>query len=144
MSTTFFQAKRALESQITEINLRILEFHLRSEKLQEDFDMSVYPKGFASTCETAGCALAHATFAVEPLLLSESWEHYRDRIFPGLTDKENAWIFGGLWWATDNTPLGAAERIRILLFEGVPDDSYLQMIGKVPLSYTQEIPHETI
>jgi len=46
-----------------------------------------------------------------------------------------SWLFDSDWKEVDNTVDGAILRIRWLLEHGLPEDSYLQMVGKEPLCY---------
>lgn len=77
-------------------------------------------------CGTAGCAIGHAPLAGFPVELSDKgWFPYSERI-SGLknSSEEWEWCFGGDWEEYDNTPKGAAARIRRLVETGT--------IGELP------------
>ena len=89
---------------------------------QEDFDMGRYraDEDFKSAyCNTVGCALGHCTH----LFPEEEIKRWEDGIinfvktseYLGLTDPEWKWCFSGDWYYKDNTPKGAAKRIRMLV-----------------------------
>lgn len=105
---------------------------------------------FGPTCGAVGCAIGVASYIVEPRLeLNEHWaalpgrpvfEHWEDfaiRLFGFSNHKHGigVWCFSDAWAETDNTPEGAAKRIRWALTLGVPDDYIQQMYGSVPLCY---------
>lgn len=64
------------------------------------------------------------------------WSSYSGRV-TGLDDSGDEWeyLFGGDWVYTDNTPKGAAARIRYFIENGLPEDPYGEMEGSEPLSY---------
>lgn len=79
------------------------------------------------TCGTVGCAIGHAPFAsgtIKPRP-RESWSDYSFRfLFGNDVDQYNStmeqdkvweWCFGGEWSNYDNTPQGAAKRMKVLL-----------------------------
>jgi hypothetical protein len=45
------------------------------------------------------------------------------------------YLFGSDWVHEDNTPTGAAKRIRYFVANGLPENWKDQMSGKAPLSY---------
>jgi hypothetical protein len=86
----------------------------------------------AHECGSVGCAVGHgpgAGFPVQPDDLD--WVAYSERVF-GLPVGEPTWewCFAGGWYWTDNTPLGAAKRIRHLVEHGLPTDHYEQRRGR--------------
>lgn len=106
------------------------------ETLPEDyehFDMGLYacteesdeplPSELDLTeCGTVACAVGHgpaAGIAPEP---DEDWSEYSERVFDlpftANPNSEWAWCFDSEWAAVDNTPTGAAKRIRYLLEHG--------------------------
>lgn len=92
-------------------------------------------------CGTAACALGHGPFAGLPAKRQEEWKDYAFRVFGvGPTDIGSQspaflWMFGGAWAEIDNSPDGAAARIRWFLRNGVPPDSDEQQMGDAPLCY---------
>ena len=84
----------------------------------EEFDTS---SGFI--CGTSGCAVGHAPFVagVSKPLPDEGWIGYSERIAFGDAAlycwEEVIWefMFGSFWSEIDNTPQGAARRIKAVL-----------------------------
>lgn len=92
--------------------------------------------GGVDTCGTAGCAIGHGPaagilFKEEDLKVNQywasgfevDWNLYCDRYFVPTNSPEFEWMFGGAWYNWDNTPHGAAARIRYFLDNGVPADA---------------------
>lgn len=113
-------------------------------------------------CGTVACALGWAP-SILPPRHHETWEQYTDRLLltsvditttvtvpdalfeddrpsvSGYSIYELAWtwLFAGTWARRDDTPHGAAARIRYMLEHGVPSDTILQIWrDDHPLSYT--------
>ena len=57
--------------------------------------------------------------------------------FTGLCVFSSDWsyLFASDWYITDDTPTGAAKRIRYYVEHGLPEDWEEQMYGVSPLSY---------
>ena len=71
-------------------------------------------------CGTVACAVGHGPFiGIEPLE-GEYWITYSERVFIKNV-REWEWCFSGDWCDIDNTPYGAAKRIKVLLKSGLPD-----------------------
>lgn len=89
-------------------------------------------------CGTVACAIGHGPKAGIPVPDDcESWHDYSESAF-GLEHfgVEWAWCFSGDWVHVDNTPLGAAKRIRLLVNGGgIPENARMQRKGYDPLSY---------
>lgn len=110
---------------------------------QEKFTMSVYrgEKDFKdASCDTIGCAVGHCTILAPHLIKQtelgidfEAWV----KEFTGVewASKEWRWLFSGIWVLIDNTPTGAAKRIRHFVEHGLPDDWEQIMNGEKPLPY---------
>lgn len=116
----------------------------------EHFDMSSFyadEKGYGYSllsqraktpaCGTVACAAGHGIAAGVPARDEDHdmWYLYSTRAFcpeGGAWD----WCFEGDWEVTDNTPAGAAARIRYLLSKGLPDNYLDQIMGYAPLSYS--------
>lgn len=84
-----------------------------------------YPEGVPEVlhnCGTVACAVGHATVVpgLEPLP-DEHWDAYTNRLF-GLDREMDAfnYMFGSQWTNVDNTPTGAAARIRNYVTNGLP------------------------
>ena len=107
---------------------------------QEEFDMAFFRQkaqnmnrhtDFISqdNCGTVGCALGTIAAAgkgdLVPIQYVDShrcgdlnWDHYSSRVFSiGTWDKEGCWdfLFSSHWQYYDNTPSGAAARMRYYL-----------------------------
>lgn len=118
------------------------------EKLPEDyreFDMSRFcgsPTGPFITamplCGSVGCAVGHGPDAGIPPLADEKWDEYSNRVFISAhMGGAWEWCFSGAWSDTDNTPQGAAARIRWFLEKDLPADWFDQMVGRSPLCYKE-------
>lgn len=116
------------------------------EKLPVDyrnFDMMLYSSRarFAApqtSCGSVGCAIGHGPDANIPALKNEDWTKYSSRAFiPSTQYSMWRWCFSPEWAFVDNTPQGAAKRIRWLLAKGLPEDWYDQMSGYLPLCYKE-------
>lgn len=124
-------------------NLERLAVHLDLGVTNLEFDMSEYQ----SECGTIGCAAGHGPSLGISKHRSEDWDEYTYRAF-GVYGPASKWMFFGLWSKTDNTPRGAAARIRIALRHGIPENYPKQIFGRGPLSYTvsdlseKDIKHE--
>jgi hypothetical protein len=73
-------------------------------------------------CGTVACALGHGPAA--GILFDNNthgWTAYSLNFLPSTVIDEWAWLFAAEWSKFDNTPLGAAKRIRTLLESGVPE-----------------------
>lgn len=97
-------------------------------------------------CGTTACAVGHGPLAGIPPTKNETWSEYSIRNFGAgwNTDEENKqhlfeWCFSGGWNYKDNTPYGAAARIKWFLELGIPDDYQYQLDGEEPLCYEDRI-----
>lgn len=94
-------------------------------------------------CGTVACAIGHGPAAGIPSHVNDAgWWDYTSRAFgiqPGheeLDDDLWAWMFSSEWKDTDNTPQGAAARIRWFLdHDCAPDNARQQMLGEAKLCY---------
>lgn len=97
-----------------------------------------------SDCGTVGCAVGWAPFVkgLEPIKTDFlttarlSFYKYGHRVFRllGSSDRWD-WCFHPGWSPIDNSPKGAAARIRYLVNNGLPKDWKEQMEGKASLCY---------
>ncbi|MBD9544288.1 hypothetical protein IB276_33115 [Ensifer sp. ENS04] len=112
-------------------------FNMGSYSLDEDGE-KIDPN--VSECGAVACAVGHAPNAGLPVLLSDGndWVTYSRRVF-GLAPGEEPWkwCFAGSWEWRDNTPAGAAKRIRYLVEHGVPENAELQRIGMAPYIFAE-------
>lgn len=85
-------------------------------------------------CGAVACAVGHGPAAGLPALEGESWSHYSDRVFD-LGETSWNWCFSDRWKKVDNTPQGAAKRIRYMLEHGRPENSEAQRLGTAPYMF---------
>lgn len=79
------------------------------------FDTSDIPKKPVPTrCGTVACAIGHGPAAGVPVGEHTDWEEYAAANFIPIS-AEYYWCFAALWAHYDDTPQGAAARIRYLL-----------------------------
>ncbi|WP_454287230.1 hypothetical protein [Rhizobium arsenicireducens] len=109
-------------------NLTILANYLDTLEPKK-FDMGVYCQDehgdslniYTHECGTVACAAGSGPAAGLPIdfTVDKGWDSYTHRVF-GLDhlDVDWAWCFSGFWERLDNTPAGAAARIRHLLNGG--------------------------
>lgn len=108
-------------------NLETVAAYLESGDLKAAFNMQDFAgdstDSYGSSCGSVGCAIGHGPYAGIPKLPDEDWCSYSDRVF-GLAADLRAWdwCFSGAWVNIDNTPRGAAKRIRYLLANGRPPE----------------------
>lgn len=112
---------------------------------QEVFDMEEYRQqkldNSEPKCKSIGCIIGHCTILDKNPLPRRSngeiefWEWSEE--FTGICYLSDEWdyLFGCKWKNTDNTPTGAADRIRYFVVRGLPFDWHEQMTGWTPLSY---------
>jgi len=119
------------------------DFEIIPDDPQEKVDISAFLAGrkTAHECGGVGCILGHCTVIDRnPLPMDSLGEidgYAWSLDFTGLGPNSIEWhyLFAGFWIYGDNTPTGAASRIRHFLEKGVPDDWRDQMLGRTPLSY---------
>lgn len=85
--------------------------------------------GSVNSCGSVACAVGHGPaagiFVPENFISRQGrvffvdWEEYAKELFAG-NDSNSFWMFSSTWAWTDNTPTGAAARIRYLLAHGEP------------------------
>lgn len=110
---------------------------------QEQFDMECYRYDDKTLpeCNSVGCIIGHCT-----ILDADNLPRYGNGTidffewgekFTGIGWRSVDWVylFDGMWCDTDNTPTGAAKRIRHYVENGLPEDWIEQIHGEAPLSY---------
>jgi len=123
-------------------NLKLMADYIETIP-QEKFDMERFRTGekVKHKCNSVGCILGHCTVLNKnplPLYKSGNIDFYAwSKEFTGLDPDSSEWayLFASEWEDGDNTPTGAAKRIRYLLENGLPEDLYKQMHGRAPISY---------
>jgi hypothetical protein len=108
-------------------NLKALATYLETLNTEESpvkFDMREFE------CETAACAVGFGPLAGIQKFSFEDWYSYADRAFgacpffgPDMRRgpvRAFEYMFGSQWEKHDNTPEGAARRIREFLKHGIP------------------------
>ena len=108
-------------------SLETLATYLESGELKAEFTMAYFFDVDADlgmpTCGSSGCAVGHGPYAGISKIPGEGWVSYGTRAF-GLSsgDLDWLWCFSSVWVNVDNTPRGAAKRIRYLLANGKPPE----------------------
>lgn len=107
----------------------------------EHFDMKYYfvaqglrlaspdNESVLESCGTVACAIGHGPAAGIPVKSGELWVVYSERVFE-LSPSAWDWCFGEEWVRVDNTPQGAAKRIRHYITYGLPEDAEEQRLGE--------------
>jgi hypothetical protein len=109
---------------------------------QEKFDMWRYRYGnqLKPECDSVGCVVGHCTILEDGnlprlgsyLINFSKWV----RKFIGTdSNRVELYLFSSDWVHTDNTPAGAAKRIRYYVANGLPENWQDQLHGEAPLSY---------
>lgn len=120
------------------------------EKLPDDyeqFDMSEYmltrdgdywenfgpDERSKPVCGTVACAVGHGPAAGIRVYGDTDWADYADRVFGEFEDDLFGWdyLFSRSWQYTDNTPKGAAARIRTYVALGRTPDGWTYEDAKV-------------
>jgi len=120
-------------------NLLKLANYLEGD-IKVEFNMGIYSDNDwtpSSNCGSIGCAIGHSPYAGIKKQILERWVKYSDRVFE-LPINEWKWCFHNSWIMADNTPIGAAKRIKWLLKYGLPDNWERQMEGLMPLCYNKK------
>jgi hypothetical protein len=108
------------------------QFHMYSYMAQRSsygwatFDLNEKPK---PECGTVACAVGHGPAAGIRIYGDWDWESYADRVFGELPYDDFSYMFGSSWCDTDNTPKGAAARIRTFV-----------ELGKAPEGWALDCP----
>lgn len=143
-------------------NLRILARYLERGSFSHGFDMIDFagsrhddyrletPHGFLTEFpawlrpDVRLCAIGCSPLTDIPHREDDSWQGYAVReLYNTFVDTEPtaySWIFSRSWRTADNTPQGAAARIRHLLKHGIPANCQHQQLGWHPLCYPQDPP----
>jgi hypothetical protein len=84
-------------------------------------------------CGTVACAVGHGPAAGIRLYGDHSWEDYSDRVFGEFEDTPSCWdyMFSSIWSEIDNTPKGAAARIRKYVALGHAPEGWSYVSAKV-------------
>ena len=88
-------------------------------------------------CGAVACAVGHGPAAGIPPVAGEDWTTYGHRVFD-MGGEEWYWCFSDKWTGIDNTPHGAAKRIRHLLEHGLPEDATDQQYGFAPYLFAKQ------
>lgn len=84
-------------------------------------------------CGTVACAVGHGPAAGIRVYGDECWASYADRVFGFLPDDGFDYMFSSGWSIDDNTPKGAAARIRTYV-----------TLGHSPSGWTYEDPKVSV
>ncbi len=86
-------------------------------------DLQGVPRGGKPVCGTVACAIGHGIAAGIKRDGVKCWAVYTTKNFVEFDTHEFEWLFGSGWWSYDDTPQGAAARIRYYLENGgIPVD----------------------
>jgi hypothetical protein len=107
---------------------------------QEKFDMYHYRNGDKKSpeCDSVGCVIGHSTI-LDPVLTmdlvieGEIFFSRFDSRFCATDTDEQLYLFSSDWKFYDNTPAGAAQRIRFFVKNGLPENW-----REYPLDYLNE------
>ena len=124
-------------------NLEKLAGYLESGELSAKFDMGRFSEdcdSHVTECGSVGCAVGHGPYAGIPKYAAENWAGYAYRVFGANLSGAFLWCFEGGWYYIDNTPQGAAKRIRYMLKHGIPKDAGEQMLGEAPYLFAEATP----
>ena len=112
---------------------------------QSAFSMRLFRSGDEKTheCGAIGCVIGHCTVldAPENLPLYKNngginfWRWSENFFGCKVHSPEWEWCFSSNWKGVDNTPTGAAARIRYLVKNGVPENRRKQMLGYEQVCY---------
>lgn len=87
----------------------------------------------AEGCGVIGCALGTAFINNIGDTSYRDWSEYCDKNFFSYNGIEFTWCFDAQWHYVDNTPQGAAKRIRYLIKHGkAPYNTTRQLFGRDP------------
>ena len=109
---------------------------------QDKFDMYTYRYGnkLKPECDSVGCVVGHFTILEDgnlPRLGSNliNFSKWVNKFIGTDSIRVGLYLFGSDWQDTDNTPTGAAKRIRYYVANGLPENWREQLWGEAPLSY---------
>jgi len=126
--------------------------HLENNVVKRHFNMGTYmshtntsystnfsdASPFKSDCNSVACSVGHAA-TIFPPLVGESWEDFSERVFDiDPCSLEWDFLFSEGWIDVDNTPFGAAQRIRYLIkdkLEFGEDEMHDMQSGETELCY---------
>lgn len=99
------------------------KFDMWTFRTKGSSDLSLAKVRDDHVCGTAGCAVGYGPQAGFPILRTDlDWLSYSERVF-GVEWEGDDWdfLFGAEWKDIDNTPTGAAKRIRFYIKNGLPE-----------------------
>ena len=123
------------------------QFHMDDYRVEPTEDGPGDSKGISDVlvnpdidCGTSGCAIGWAPVVpgLEALEDDATWSGYAARVFGVCEwDADFAFMFSSSWKDKDNTPKGAAKRIRYFIEKGCPSNTDIEdmMTGKKELCY---------
>ena len=113
---------------------------------QEQFNMKTYRSGSLESkeCDSIGCVIGHCIILdsrpiddfpklIDNYIGYSKWSEKFTKL--SRYSPEWSWCFSSDWEGVDNTPEGAAKRIRYLVNHGLPENHREQRLGIVPLTY---------
>ena len=103
------------------------KFHMREYMAERDGEYwhMIYPDERSKpVCGTVACAVGHGPAAGIRVYGDTDWSDYADRVFGILGDDGFDYMFASNWSYSDNTPKGAAARIRTYVALGRTPDGW--------------------
>lgn len=124
-------------------------FDIRNYRITDDgYENFLKPSEPEPECGTICCAAGYGPTAGIPAQKHETWETYVTRAFGALPDASDYnlwdWAFSAKWVDIDNTPAGAARRIRHYLEHGLPTNIQEQLYGDEPYLFAGDIINQVI
>ena len=102
------------------------------EYMQDEYGETVWIKEQNKpVCGTVACAVGHGPAAGIRVYGDADWEAYADRVFGEIPYEDFQYMFGSEWSHYDNTPKGAAARIRTYVALGHAPEGWRYEDAKV-------------
>jgi len=133
-----------MNEQMNRENLKLMADYIETIS-QDRFDMGKFRTGelVKHECGSVGCVIGHCTILDKnPLRLDldghidfDAWSFDFTGLDSFYDNDKWQYLFSCEWETVDNTPAGAAKRIRYFLENGLPKNWQEQILGFAPLSY---------
>lgn len=94
------------------------KFDMQDYMLDSEGDIIWITTQNKPSCGTVACAVGHGPAAGIRVYGDVDWSDYADRVFGYMTTDAFNYMFGSNWSDYDNTPKGAAARIRTFVALG--------------------------
>lgn len=126
MINNFQRANLIKLADFIEKKYNVLNFDMTYYMINDDDDhfISACIANATYKCNTIACAIGHGPMAGIDTKPIEAWGNYAKRVFIDTVNKGSVFMFNSAWKNIDNTPLGAAARIRYFLDHEIVFDRY--------------------